>query len=274
VVPGNYFQGEAELESGESWQGLFQMDTFFELRTVELHVEDAQSLVDRGKEKTGKDVFVSEEKGNLLFLIKSDELHFADGPVEPILFYTDKIAADTSIVIEGSLMIFTDQEGLFLTDGEVSQRLSDVYPNAYGEGVSVVWAGDLDGDGVVDIAVGAGRDHDGGTWHGAVWILFLNTDGTVKSYQKISDTEGNFSGNLENGDIFGSSLSLIGDLDSDGTIEIVVGARGDDDGGTDKGAVWIISIGDTCAPSNSIPTSCISVTDHQTFKTQISSIAS
>ena len=24
---------------------------------------------------------------------------------------------------------------------------------------------------------------------GAVWVLFLNTDGTVKSHQKISDTE-------------------------------------------------------------------------------------
>ncbi len=153
VVPGNYFQGEIDLESGESWQGLFQINTFFELRTVELHVEDAQSLVDRGKEKTGKDVFVSEEIGNLLFLVRSEESHFADGPVEPILFYTDKLAADTSIVIEGQWEIYTLQEGLFLTDGEVSQRLSDVYPNAYGEGVSVVWAGDLDGDGRIDIVL-------------------------------------------------------------------------------------------------------------------------
>ena len=76
-----------------------------------------------------------------------------DGPVEPVLFDTDKLAADTSIVLDGSWVIYTDQEGLFLTDGEVSQRLSNIYPNAYGEGVSVVWAGDLDGDGMIDIVL-------------------------------------------------------------------------------------------------------------------------
>ena len=54
--------------------------------------------------------------------------------------------------------------------------------------------GDLDGDGVGDLAVGAPRDDDGGTDRGAVWVLFLNTDGTVKSHQKISDTEGGFTG--------------------------------------------------------------------------------
>ena len=47
--------------------------------------------------------------------------------------------------------------------------------------------GDLDGDGAVDLAVGAREDDDGGTDRGAVWILFLddcdpcdmNCDGTV-----------------------------------------------------------------------------------------------
>ena len=47
-------------------------------------------------------------------------------------------------------------------------------------GTSVASLGDLDGDGVGDLAVGAPLDH-------AVSILFLNTDGTVKSHHKISD---------------------------------------------------------------------------------------
>ena len=55
-------------------------------------------------------------------------------------------------------------------------------------GVSVASLGDLDGDGVGDLAVGAEGDDDGGIGffaeRGAVWILFLNTDGTVKSHQK------------------------------------------------------------------------------------------
>ena len=40
---------------------------------------------------------------------------------------------------------------------------------------------DLDGDDNDDLAVGAFRDGDGGTNRGAVWILFLDDDGTVKS---------------------------------------------------------------------------------------------
>ena len=48
---------------------------------------------------------------------------------------------------------------------------------------------DLNGDKVTDLAVGVTRDDDGGMDTGAVYILFLNSDGTVKTHQKISDLE-------------------------------------------------------------------------------------
>jgi hypothetical protein len=58
-------------------------------------------------------------------------------------------------------------------------------------GISVTSSvGDLDGDGVVDLAVGALYDYDWGTNRGVVWLLFLNSDGTVKSHHKISILEG------------------------------------------------------------------------------------
>ena len=49
-----------------------------------------------------------------------------------------------------------------------------------------------------------------------MWVLFLNNDGTVKSHQKISDTQGGFTGILDIGDWFGSSAASLGDLDGDG----------------------------------------------------------
>jgi hypothetical protein len=64
--------------------------------------------------------------------------------------------------------------------------------------------------------VGAPRDGDGGSTRGAVYILFLSPDGTVKAEQKISDTAGNFQGVLDNDDRFGSSVAALGDLDGDG----------------------------------------------------------
>ncbi|MHC5024298.1 MAG: integrin alpha [Planctomycetota bacterium] len=107
-------------------------------------------------------------------------------------------------------------------------------------GSSVASLGDLDGDGVTDLAVGAHYDDDGGSQRGAVWILFLNTDGTVKSHQKISDTQGGFTGLLGNNDEFGWSMASLGDLDGDGVADLAVGAPVDDDGGGNRGAVWML----------------------------------
>jgi hypothetical protein len=100
--------------------------------------------------------------------------------------------------------------------------------------------GDLDGDGVGDLAVGAVNDDDGGSNRGAVWVLFLETTGTVKSHQKISSTEGGFTGILDDVDYFGRSLARLGDLDGDGVGDLAVGANFDDDGGLDRGAVWVL----------------------------------
>ena len=100
--------------------------------------------------------------------------------------------------------------------------------------------GDLNNDGVTDLAVGVQYDDDGGSNRGAVWILFLNPDGSVSAQQKISSTEGDFDGNLQDGVRFGSALDIAGDLDSDGVTDLVVGSSGDDDGGSDRGAIWIL----------------------------------
>ncbi len=107
-------------------------------------------------------------------------------------------------------------------------------------GSSVASIGDLDGDGVPDLAIGASGDDDGAFGQGAVWLLFLNSDGTVKSERKISETSGGFGGVLDQADIFGRSVAPTGDLDGDGHPDLAVGAPFDDDGGLDQGAVWIL----------------------------------
>ncbi len=139
---------------------------------------------------------------------------------------------------------------LFLSlDGTVKseQKISDTAGGFQGGldnsdvfGRSVANLGDLDGDQIVDLAVGAPLDDDGGTDRGAVWVLFLNQDGTVKAEQKISDVAGGFQGALDDGDRFASSVASVGDLDGDGTTELAIGAPFDDDGGTDRGAVWVL----------------------------------
>ena len=107
-------------------------------------------------------------------------------------------------------------------------------------GRSLAGIGDLDGDGIPDLAAGANFDDDGGMNRGAVWLLCLNRDGTVKRTSKISSLAGGFAGPLRNQDEFGRSVTALGDLDGDGLAELAVGAPTDNTGGTRRGAVWVL----------------------------------
>ncbi|MGB5584808.1 MAG: integrin alpha, partial [Gammaproteobacteria bacterium] len=140
-----------------------------------------------------------------------------------VLFMND----DGTVDIEQKI---SDTEGAFLGALDDSDQF----------GAAVAELGDLNGDGFLDIAVGAPLDDDGGTDRGAIWILFLNADGTVQFTQKISEAEGGFTGILEDNDQFGGALANIGDLNNDGIPDIAVGARLADDGGGDRGALWIL----------------------------------
>ena len=107
-------------------------------------------------------------------------------------------------------------------------------------GRALAGIGDLDGDGLPDLAVGANYDDDGGSNRGALWLLRLNADGTVKQTSKISSTQGGFTGPLRANDEFGRAVASLGDLDGDGVIDLAVGAPTDSTGGTRRGAVWIL----------------------------------
>ncbi len=107
-------------------------------------------------------------------------------------------------------------------------------------GVRTCGIGDLDGDGVEDAVVAASFTNDGGPDRGAIYVLFLNTNGTVKAFQKISQLAGNLGVVLDDTDFFGTSVAPLGDLDGDGHVDLAVGARGDDDGGSASGAVYVL----------------------------------
>lgn len=140
----------------------------------------------------------------------------------------------------------TDSGAVYLiyleTDGQV--KIANKLPNLYGNfntfytldasdryGITNAAPGDIDGDSVDDLAVGAYLDDDGGSSSGAVYVLFLQTDGNIKTAQKISNWYGNIGAFYTlGGDYFGNAVASLGDVDGDFVIDLAVGCYYDDDG--------------------------------------------
>ena len=135
-----------------------------------------------------------------------------------------------------------------LTEGGFGSGLE--YFDEFGNEIAQV--GDLDRDGVVDLAVGVRNDDDGGENRGGLYLLYLRTDGTVKRKLKISQTAGGFGGTLRDEDRLGTGISAIGDVDGDGLVDLAVGASRDDDTQFDAGAVWVLFLDLAVGPVASV----------------------
>ncbi len=107
-------------------------------------------------------------------------------------------------------------------------------------GSDVTPIGDLDGDGTIDLAVGAPGADDGAIDRGRVHILLMRPDGSVRAQSTIGSAE--LDTPLPSQSNFGAAIVRAGDLNDDGTIELLVGAPGHSDGGPDRGAIFVLSL--------------------------------
>jgi uncharacterized protein YciU (UPF0263 family) len=97
-------------------------------------------------------------------------------------------------------------------------------------GGSVSGAGDVNGDGYVDVIVGAVYDDKKGSNSGSAPV-FSGKDGRIL-YTFNGDSAG---------DLFGASVSGSGDVNNDGFADVIVGAEGDDNKATDSGSARVFS---------------------------------
>ncbi|MEM7783904.1 MAG: hypothetical protein AAF623_11170, partial [Planctomycetota bacterium] len=116
----------------------------------------------------------------------------------------------------------------------------------FGESVEL---GDLNGDGLGDLIVGA-TDAEGsvGINNGEVLILYGSSAGFVAEIEATSllaanggdGTAGSIIRGAADHDFLGSDLDVGGDFNGDGVVDLVIGAPNHDNGSVDTGAVYIV----------------------------------
>lgn len=103
-------------------------------------------------------------------------------------------------------------------------------------GVSVAGAGDFDGDGYVDMLVGACGDDAGGLDAGAAYLILGSSSPRSGS---LAAADLSLTGEAAGG-AAGRSTSGVGDVDADGHGDLLVGGYLDADGGVEAGAAWLV----------------------------------
>lgn len=116
-------------------------------------------------------------------------------------------------------------------------------------GFDAAGLGDINGDGRPDLAISANLAEHGGPDSGAVYVLFGRPPGSglAREFDLASLLAAN-GGDGSRGFVvigsanqqLGDAVSPAGDLNGDGLIDLAIGARFDDSGGADAGAVYLV----------------------------------
>ena len=135
----------------------------------------------------------------------------------------------------------TGQVYLLLGPVSADQDLGTASASFVGEqlgdeaGSGMAALGDIDGDGYGDLLLGASAYDGPGTDSGAAYLVLGPVTGSVS----MADADARYTGAASE-DGAGYALDNAGDVDGDGQPDLLIGAWGDDDTGSDAGAAYLL----------------------------------
>jgi len=155
----------------------------------------------------------------------------------------DNIDAGASYILFGSSEEFPGTLSVSDLDGSNGFVINgiNIYDNS---GISVSSAGDVNGDGIDDLIIGAsGPDAGGMTDTGASYVLFGSAEGfpQTRSLSELDGSNGFVINGINEYDLSGRSVSSAGDINGDGIDDLIVGAfRADVGGNIDAGSTYVV----------------------------------
>ena len=143
-----------------------------------------------------------------------------------------------TFLLAGSLFAFAGIVYAFDPDTDLSAADASFWGEDAnnGSGCSVASAGDVNGDGRDDILIGA---HGSGSGAGQTYLILGRAAADWGMDFDLSNADASFWGE-DGGDRAGESVASAGDVNGDGRDDFLIGARGDDDGGTSAGQTYLL----------------------------------
>jgi hypothetical protein len=139
--------------------------------------------------------------------------------------------------------------------GADGSRLYDYTGSVGGEmlGKALVGPGDVNGDGLADLLIGAPGARPGGVQEAGRCYLYASREGLLQVFDGGTAIGG-----------LGSSLAAIGDVNGDGYADLAIGAPGENPNGTGSGAAYVFETAVRSDPGSATPfgAGCVTSTGH------------
>lgn len=105
----------------------------------------------------------------------------------------------------------------------------------------VLSVGDMNGDGIADVLVGAAGNDAGGLDAGAAYVVWGKATDSIVQLTSVATGAGGFKIiGAHHGDAAGSVMAALADQNGDGRSEILIGVADDNTGGSNAGAVYVL----------------------------------
>ncbi|MEH2058963.1 MAG: hypothetical protein V7K97_22965 [Nostoc sp.] len=149
--------------------------------------------------------------------------------------------ANTSYVVFGSKGGFSAQLNLSTLNGTNGFAINGINPGDF-SGISVSSAGDINGDGIDDLIIGAMLASANGSLSGQSYVVFGSKSGFSAQFNlsTLNGTNGFAINGINANDESGWSVSSAGDINGDGIDDLIIGAGLASPNGTRSGQSYVL----------------------------------